>query len=946
MTMRPIRSRTLWCATAGVLALANAGQAQDNAALDDRVAAEASTAANSDGQTITEVVVTGTRRSLEDALATKRSSREIVDSISAEGIGRLPDLNLAESLQRVPGVQINRSANRRQGTVSIRGLPGDFSQTLINGQYLASPDVSNFSYGTVRSEVFSGIDVVKAQGADQPTGGLSGLINLRTGSAMAAEEGLTFSADGTYEELTEELAPGAAISGAYQIIPDTLAVRAAVGYKSSNFRIDNFQINTYDRIAGSATPDNADDVLRPREVRLPNQRVESDSISASLGLEWRATDQLTAELFGFFNDFSSDADQNEYLIQVQPTSVVTTLGAAQPSGAFGQTITGMRVQNPQINVDTRLLSEEFKTSALTSKLTWTNDDWTVAGTAHYTKATRDFRTQGYQAIQRSVAGGNGFTVDLDTGAGNLGAAVFRLSPSSAQLVNLQQAFGAPIAPTYRELRAVNTPGASFLGGFRNQDESEDEASLALDVGKLLSFGPIGGVRAGAIYRDKSQDQTQSLAGLFGVDPAAFSNAFYGYSLFSGGADYLNGRAGAVDMTGYGQLNVRAITAALTPVAGTPAGSVYFIGPEGLVNFYDSTALSLVYDNEQTIYGGYALVDFDYDLSAAISMSGNAGLRYEKSERDTTAQFQPDVFSFDYDNALPLVHLVIEFGDDWVLRTSYTETLRRPQVDSFAVLRSVAVDGTGQIVTANLGAGDLEPFTSENVDVSLEWYNREGSSVSLLGFRKKVKDYAGTTRICPENGGDFGFGPLTTASGVCRTVNATPAQGSFPAVLAGATVNINVTANQDTFTLSGYEFSVQQNLDFLPAPWSGFGGQINYTYVDYDSDSNFRLGEISEDTVNAILYYEVPRFGVRAAYNYRSEYFLASGGTQTGADRSVKARYQLDLSASVNITDRFSVTADAFNVTNEQLLEFEGAENRVRNYFEYGRTYSLGARYRF
>lgn len=925
--------------------LAQSTEAPQPSPTPDTGAPESSEAAAEAGEG--DIVVTGVRRSLEDALATKRSAIQIIDSISSEGVGRLPDLNLAESLQRIPGVQINRSANRRQGTISIRGLPGDFSQTLINGLYLASPDVSNFSYGTVRSEVFSGIDVIKAQGADQLTGGLSGLVNLRTGGAMDAKEGVTISGDGTYEELTKKWAPGGAITAAYQIIPGTLAIRGALGYKSSKFRIDNFQVNTYDRIAGAATAtDNSDDVLRPREIRLPNQRVESDSLSGSVGLEWQPTDTLTFEVFGFYNDFNSDADQNEFLVSVQNTSTVTALADPQPTGDFGRTISALRIVNPQINVDTRLLSEKFRTGALTGRAVWSNDDLSIAGTVHYTKATRDFFTQGYQSIQRSVAGGNGYSVDINTGGGKLGDAVFKLTPGASQLVNLGQPFGAPIAPTFREIRGTTATSTSFLGGFRNQEESEDELSFSVDISKKLELGPISAVRVGGIYRDKTQDQTQSLAGLFGAQLSALNNDFYNYSIFKGGAPFLNGRAPGIDLAGYGQLDVRRLTAALTPVSGQPAGSAYFIGPEGLVNFRDSTALSLIYDNKQKIYGGYAMVDLDQEIGDWLRLRGNIGLRYEKSERATQAQLQPDVFRLNYDNWLPSANLIFEIGDKLVLRTSYTETLRRPQVDSFAVLRSVAVDGTGQIVTAGLGAADLKPFTSENIDVSLEWYNREGSSVSILGFRKKVKDFAGVTRLCPEDGGGFGFGPFTTASGVCRTVNATPAQGSFPPVLAGALVNINVTANQDSFTLSGFEVSVQQNLSFLPAPWNGFGGQVNYTLVDFETEGTFRLGEISKHTLNAILYYEIERFGVRAAYNYRSGYFLASAGTQTGADRSVRSRSQLDLSATLNVNDRLSFLAEVYNVTNEQLVEFEGGANRIRNYFEYGRTYTAGFRYRF
>lgn len=474
-------------------------------------------------------------------------------------------------------------------------------------------------------------------------------------------------------------------------------------------------------------------------------------------------------------------------------------------------------------------------------------------------------------------------------------------------------------------------------------------AVQLDIERVLEFGPVSAIKFGGVYRDKSQSARQSLGGLFGSQLSNLNNSFYDYSVFAGGAPYLNGRYGTLDISDYGQFNVRAITAALTPVSGDlPAQSPtatqlrYFVGPEGLLNVEDSTALAAIYDNEQTITGAYAMVEFDQNLTADIRLRGNAGLRYEKSERSTAASRQPQSLDFEYENTLPSANLILELGPSWQVRTSYTETLRRPQVDSFAVLRSLAVDGTGQIVTANVGAVDLLPFTSKNFDVSVEWYNRAGSSFSALIFTKEIEDFAGTTRICPADGGGFGVGALVqSGSGstlVCRTTVGTPVNpAGFPgtAVLPGALVNINITANQDTFTLSGFELNAQQNLDFLPAPWNGLGGQINYTNVQFETDGTFRLGEISEDTFNAIIYYETPRFGVRAAYNYRSEYFLSSAGTQTGADRSVKARPQLDISGSFNLTESAALSFEAFNVTNEDLIEYEGAESRIRNYFHYG-----------
>ncbi len=896
-----------------------------------------------------DIVITGTRRSLEDALQTKRQSSSIVDSISSEGIGRLPDLNLAESLQRVPGVQISRSAVRRQGTISIRGLPGDFSQTLLNGQYLASPSVSNFPFGLVRSEVFSGIDVIKAQTAANITGGLSGLINLRTGDPLNVPDSLAVSADGTWEEHTQRITPGGAVTFSKQLVPGILGIRGALGFKKSDFRSDNVQVNAYDRIAGAATPDTSDDVFRPRQVRLIGDRTKGTSLSASLGAEWRPTDQLSVKLFGFHNDYKSEGFQTNYFHEARPTSAVTNLGTPSSDGTLGSTYANIQIVDPQVNIDNRILDERFKSSAGTGSIAWSDEVTTITGTLHYTKASRELYTQGFQSVQGSLAGAasNGLISEINTGSGNLRDFRISLNRSALQLVNLEQPFGSPIAPTFRQINALGTPGASFFGSFRYEDEAEEELSFSLDLERKVEWGPLSAIRIGGQYRDKEQTQDNSIATLLNAQLGNLSNTLYDFSLFDGGKSFMNGQLRGFDPAVFGQIDVRATVAALTPVSNTPFPNAnFFVGPSGLVNLRDSTSFSLIYSNKQKIYGGYLMVDIDQEFSDTVRLRGNAGLRYEKSERSTVAGTSPDAIDFKFNNWLPALNLALDIGDDIIVRTSYTETLRRPQVDSFAVLRSIGVDAIGSLVTVNLGAGDLLPFRSNNVDVSLEWYNRAGSSVSLLLFHKKVSDYAGTTRICPEDGGGFGVGPLTIGSGVCRTVNATPATGSLPAVQAGATVNINVTANQDSFTLKGFEVSVQQNLSFLPAPWNGFGGQVNYTNVQFSSSSPFRLGEISKHTVNAILYYETPVFGVRAAYNYRSGYFLGSGGTQFGSDRLVKARPQLDLSGSVNVNDRLTLSLEAFNVTNSNLIEYEGVESRVRNYNSFGRTLTFGARYRF
>lgn len=139
-----------------------------------------------------------------------------------------------------------------------------------------------------------------------------------------------------------------------------------------------------------------------------------------------------------------------------------------------------------------------------------------------------------------------------------------------------------------------------------------------------------------------------------------------------------------------------------------------------------------------------------------------------------------------------------------------------------------------------------------------------------------------------------------------------------------------------------ELTAQQNFDFLPRPLSNLGGQFNYTFVDIKED--FEIAGISNHTLNLIGFRETERWGVRAAYNYRDEYFFASTSTLFGDDLTIGARGQLDLSANINLTDRIAFSLEAFNVTDARLEEYEDIEERFRRANLDGRTFQAAIRY--
>ena len=167
----------------------------------------------------------------------------------------------------------------------------------------------------------------------------------------------------------------------------------------------------------------------------------------------------------------------------------------------------------------------------------------------------------------------------------------------------------------------------------------------------------------------------------------------------------------------------------------------------------------------------------------------------------------------------------------------------------------------------------------------------------------------------------------------------------------AKIDVNGALNSPTpLEVTGAELTIQQNFDFLPAPWDKLGGAFNYSYADVNgktvSGTAAVLPGVSRNSANLILYYETSKFGVRAVYNYRDRYELAAGGTFAGAARSVKARGQFDVSASYNLSDRITLGIDAFTLTDARRTEFEVDERKVRRVDYDGRTVQLSVRASF
>lgn len=429
---------------------------------------------------------------------------------------------------------------------------------------------------------------------------------------------------------------------------------------------------------------------------------------------------------------------------------------------------------------------------------------------------------------------------------------------------------------------------------------------------------------------------------------------------------------------------------------------YYAEPEftslGFLRRRGGTSEAQDFESQVDIESVYIMTEFSADLGS-VPMSGNFGVRYSKTENEALGlTFSPDdpagvveEFNDDgtlfrtynvndnrainsggdggilyndiyqvsnpknsYENFLPSLNLSFELKEDLLLRAAYYEAISRPNVASFRPNGSVSVND--RTIRVQVADSELQPFEAKSADILLSWYNRAGSVISIGYFQKDVKGDTVNTTICPEDGGGLGFGALSlegpVGAEICRAdeftnVDIRDDDGNVTgteSIQREVIVNQRVISEEEQ-TIKGFELVIQQNLDFLPEPFSYFGGQLSYTNATNDGA---RIQGISENAYNLITYFETDNFTTRLSYNYRDSYLLNQASSFTGfEDREVKPRGRLDLSLSYRFTKDLRLTFRAFNLLDEVYEEFQsGNENLPKRSNYDGRIYSLSANMKF
>lgn len=847
-----------------------------------------------------EVVVTGIRGSLRQSIAVKRDNVAIVDAISAEDVGKFPDKNLAEALQRVPGVTISRDFGEGE-RVNLRGTNSNLTRTLLNGHGLATADwfildqlnsTRSFNYLMLPSDVIGQVEVFKSPQADFEEGGIGGTINVKTRRPLDMKPmEVAITAQAAYTELSESLDPQIGGLFSWKNEGETLGILVGAKYEKRDIRRDGVEVLGYNPI-DTDPGEGVTEVLIPSLIGSALFQQERERKSANFEIQFAPTDKLDISLAGLYSKFGAD-NLNENFMAWGSRAI-----------ANGGTLTNATII----------------------------DGTAVAGTiASDEGGTADFGVV-YDAITR-LASADTTSINFEVGyefteGFKMNARIGTTEASGNTDAQPFVEFGAPAAWTfdlrgrapqvsYANVDATDPDEMQFIFSSLHQilnDDSEDYAYL--DFTK--SFGDRGfkSLKFGAKVTDHDRDLVFN-ATTYGGFHAPINTL--PASAFAGGptpSDFLDRIKSAGTLDAYWQIDRGAVTDILFENFENGPGRV----------LYPQQSFSVTEKGT----AGYLMANFGGE-----SWDGNIGVRYVKTDQTSRGYlsnvlggipnpfgaYEPISIDRDYTDTLPSANFKWDLPNNLILHVSAAKVMARPDYTDVAPRVSLnpgALSGTG-------GNPDLDPYRATQADVSLEWYPDADSKFAAALYYKDIKSFI-TDRPGVEN---FLVQGETAPSLACTEG---PEEDTFMCPFT-----INRRTNGGGGKIKGAELSIVKQIA------GGFGIDANYTYSDAEADNGDPIPGNSKNTYNVSAFFENSRLSSRLAYTFRSEYFVTF-------DRSTQLNQKdlssLDASFSVNVTDNIVGTFEAQNILNEKSEFYAGEEFRPRGIYDNGRTYYLGARFKF
>lgn len=896
-------------------------------------------------EALEEISVTGFRQSLERALDTKRDSANNTDSIIAEDMGKMPDLNLAESLQRVPGVAISREGGEGRN-ITVRGLGPGFSRTTLNGMEVPSStgglDSSggvnrgrDFDFNVFASELFNQITIHKTPIASVEEGGLASTVELSTARPFDNPgQQVAFSGQLMADSFAGESNPR--MTGLYSntFMDDKLGVLVSAAYSERTVRQEGFGtvrwtspvangrswangdsdvvINGTPRPGannpGEAVPaDSALDYMwTPRLPRMDSFNREQERLGLTSSVQFRPTDDMEFSLDVLTSNLQADVTSYNYFAQFRNTydQITPTSVTLDPSGRY---IIAGEFDNvtPRSESRGQFSETDFRQVVLSGKFDLADN---MVLDVMYGNAVSE-HTEDQLRFNQTAAEGHSFSYSFlkDSEIAEMSYGFDVLDPSNYVWSG----------PTLRR-DIVERNNDTFRADFTIEGESSNvKTGLIWNSREVQSqrWNPVGvnDLNGQVVSADLSTTLGSVVDGFGdGIDaPAGFPRNWLV-------ADY--GSAAAA--WGAGQWALAA-----------DDSSTYDIEEESLGGYVEANVYTQLLGLPFTVNTGLRVVDTTV-TSRGVASDGQGG--FAPTEREGS-----------YTEILPSANFVWELQEDLLLRLGVARNMSRPGLGSLA--------GTVNVTPINgnvsIGNPGLEPVRANSADLGLEWYFAEEAVLAFTVFHKQIDGF--TTGETLENQ----YLPADIRAVVAARPEYDPNSPLYePNALQPDDNgwNISTSVNGDGADLNGYELAYQQPLRFLPGWASNFGVLANFTHVqsraDFGNGIRGSLEGLSENSYNAGLYYETDAFGGRLMVNGRDDYVTDQTGSNGNASHGTTGPTRLDMSAFYNVTDYATITLEAINLTNETERLFttgpQGDLDLVREYNSTGREVLLGLRVNF
>lgn len=934
-----------------------------------------------------DIVVTGFRASLNSALSMKRQEAAAIDSIVAEDIGKFPDSNLAESMQRVPGIALQRGDGGEGRNISVRGLGPAFTRTRINGMegtsqtgssdiYGAGNNGRSFDFNVFPTEIFSALSVRKTPSADVEEGSLGATVDLSAPKPMEQKEDfvLSMTARGVYNELSKEVDPRASLLVSKKFGDSGFGILGSVAYQKRHIRevgysaVDILSANTnggFCSPVGFAPQNPADNAAKgadalncstgnprtstsaayqaiydlrrddlpntpgsgaflPRIPRYLNSEQNQERIGGSLTLQFNPDDDTDISLDMLYSRFEVTRRDN----------YIAAISFARSAANNGQPMTSVR--DIEFDENGSLLQGVFdgvdvRSEGLVDHFVST---FKQANLNFRRRLNDSLELSGIVGFNRSIWDGKKrlqtFMDAIDTDGFSIDYSKGGTTPTLGFGVDVND----PASFNYAPGRADGT----VLGGFSYQGKPSKNTTdnMTADINLKWTVSDAFSIKGGAQYRRSNFLSTF-------LRPYNADTVVRALPAGTTLADITTNITGVDKLWGHG---APSSWAAIDPDKWADTfgfDDVRYCGVEC------GGGRSRV---REEVMSSYLMANFDLSDAIGFGIRGDVGVRYVKTDMlssgyiavaqassptGLTGQFA--AASNSYDDWLPSANIVVEPVENVLVRFSGAKVMARPELGLLT-----PTSGVNPVTrVGNVNNPFLDPIRANTFDVAVEWYFRPGSLLSAAFFYKDIKSFIQNVNS------QIPFNQLGLPNALLENSNTLPDE----------LFTVSQPFNTPGGKLKGIELNAQSPFTFLDGFFSNFGVLANYTHVTSKIDyilasvngvptvtTTADLVGLSPNTASGTLYYEDDKFSIRTTGNFRDK-FIRGIPASPGSDLQGNAKtFYMDASASYNVTDRLKIIVEAQNLTDEQNRLYIDSQ-RQDTLFEtrIGRTFTFGVTYR-